>query len=52
MIDIKKLDEKEVVFINKLLSKKDEEDFSDFLRKRKETQLKAKDKKIKKLQQT
>lgn len=35
MINFKKMDDKDFVFINKKLSEKDEKEFSDFLKKRK-----------------
>jgi hypothetical protein len=35
MIDFKKMDEKDFVFVNKPLSDKDEKAFSDFLKSRK-----------------
>jgi hypothetical protein len=34
MIDFKKMDDKDFVFVNKLLSKKEEKEFSDFLKSR------------------
>lgn len=36
MINFKKMDEKDFVFVNKSLSEKEEKEFSDFLRSRKE----------------
>ena len=42
MIDLKKMDEKDFVFINKPLSEKEEKEFSEFLKsKRKRKTLKA-----------
>ena len=35
MIDFKKMDDKDFVFVNKALSKKEEKEFSDFLKSRK-----------------
>ncbi len=35
MINFKKMDDKDFVFVNKPLSKKEEKDFSDFLKSRK-----------------
>lgn len=35
MINIKKIDDKDFVFVNKPLSKKEEKEFSDFLKTRK-----------------
>jgi hypothetical protein len=35
MIDFKKMDEKDFVFVNKPLSEKEEKEFSDFLKLRK-----------------
>ncbi len=35
MIDFKKIDEKDFVFINKSLTEKEEKEFSDFLKSRK-----------------
>ncbi len=35
MIDFKKMDDKDFVFVNKPLSDKEEKEFSDFLKKRK-----------------
>lgn len=35
MIDFKKMDEKDFVFINKQLTEKEEKEFSDFLKSRK-----------------
>ncbi len=51
MIDFKKMDDKDFVFINKRLSKKDDKAFSDFLKNRKPKSLRTKaNKKRKKLQ--
>lgn len=51
MINFKKIDDKDFVFINKPLSKKDDKAFSDFLKKRKKKTLRAKrSKKSKNLQ--
>ena len=36
MINFKKMDEKDFVFINKTLSEKEENEFSDFLKSRKQ----------------
>ena len=35
MIDLKKIDDKDFVFVNKPLSAKEEKEFSDFLKERK-----------------
>lgn len=35
MIDFKKMDDKDFVFVNKLLSEKEEKEFSEFLKSRK-----------------
>ena len=35
MIDFKKMEDKDFVFINKVLSEKEEKEFSDFLKSRK-----------------
>lgn len=35
MANFKKMDEKDFVFVNKPMTKKDEKEFSDFLKKRK-----------------
>ena len=40
MIDVKKMDDKDFVFINKSLSEKEEKDFSEFLKQRKATRIK------------
>ncbi len=45
MIDFKKMDDKDFVFVNKPLSNKDDKAFSDFLKKRKTKTLRTKDKK-------
>jgi hypothetical protein len=45
MINFKKMDDKEFVFINKKLSEKDDKEFSDFLKKRKIRNLLTNDKK-------
>lgn len=51
MIDFKKMDDKDFVFISKPLSKKDDKAFSDFLKNRKLKLLRTKtNKKRKKLQ--
>lgn len=51
MIDLKKMDDKDFVFISKPLSKKDDKTFSDFLKNRKTKSLRTKaSKKRKKLQ--
>ena len=39
MTNIKKIDEKDFVFINKSLSEKEDKEFSDFLRNRKNRKL-------------
>jgi hypothetical protein len=44
MINFKKMDDKDFVFVNKSLSEKDEKEFSDFLKKRKTRTLRIKDK--------
>ncbi len=45
MINFKKMDDKDFVFINKNLSEKDEKEFSNFLKKRKTKKLLTNDKK-------
>lgn len=45
MINFKKMDDKDFVFINKTLSEKEEKEFSDFLKKRKTKALRNKIKK-------
>jgi hypothetical protein len=45
MINFKKMDDKDFVFINKNLSEKDDKEFSDFLKKRKTKKLLTNDKK-------
>jgi hypothetical protein len=45
MINLKKIDEKDFVFINKALNDKEDKEFSDFLRNRKNRKLRAKIKK-------
>ena len=51
MIDFKKMDDKDFVFISKPLSKNDDKAFSDFLKNRKSKPLRRRtDKKRKKLQ--
>ncbi len=45
MIDFKKMDDKDFIFINKNLSQKDDKEFSDFLKNRKKRNLRSKDKK-------
>ncbi len=45
MINFKKMDDKDFVFINKNLSEKDDKEFSNFLKKRKERKLLTNDKK-------
>ena len=45
MINFKKMDDKDFVFINKNLSEKEEKEFSDFLMKRKTRKLRSDDKK-------
>jgi hypothetical protein len=45
MINFKKMDDKDFVFINKKLSKQDDKEFSDFLKKRKADNLQNNNKK-------
>jgi len=45
MINFKKMDDNDFVFINKILSEKDDKEFSDFLKKRKSRNLLTNDKK-------
>jgi hypothetical protein len=45
MINFKKMDDKDFVFINKKLSEKDDKEFSNFLKKRKTKNLLTNDKK-------
>lgn len=45
MINFKKMDDKDFVFVNKNLSEKDDKEFSDFLKKRKTRNLLTNDKK-------
>lgn len=45
MINFKKMDDKDFVFINKNLSKKNDKEFSNFLKKRKTRNLPTNDKK-------
>jgi hypothetical protein len=45
MINFKKMDDKDFVFINKNLSEKDDKEFSNFLKKRKTRNLLINDKK-------
>lgn len=45
MINLKKIDDIDFVFISKTLTEKEEKDFSDFLKKRKSRTLRTKDKK-------
>jgi hypothetical protein len=45
MINFKKMDDKDFVFINKNLSEKDDKEFSNFLKKRKTRNLLTNDKK-------
>lgn len=45
MINFKKMDDKDFVFVNKTLSEKEEKAFSDFLKKRKTRALRATNKK-------
>lgn len=47
MINIKDIDKKDLVFINKKLTEKEEKDFSDFLKKKKEKRIKVANKKNK-----
>jgi hypothetical protein len=44
MINFKKMDDKDFVFINKNLSEKDDQEFSNFLKKRKTRNLPTNDK--------
>jgi hypothetical protein len=44
MINLKKMDDKDFVFINKNLSEKDDKEFSAFLKKRKTRNLQINDK--------
>ena len=48
MIDFKKMDDKDFVFINKPLSDNDDKSFSDFLKNRKAKSLRTKSKKKRK----
>jgi hypothetical protein len=41
MINLKKIDEKDFVFINKALNEKEDKEFSDFLRNRKKRKLRG-----------
>lgn len=45
MINFKKIDEKDFVFINKILSEKDDKEFNDFLKNRKTRTLRSNNKK-------
>lgn len=45
MIDFKKMDDEDFVFINKTLSEKEDKAFSEFLKTRKKKSLRTKDKK-------
>lgn len=45
MINLKKIDDKDFVFINKDLSEKEDKEFSDFLRNRKKSKFRGKIKK-------
>lgn len=47
MINLKDIDKKDLVFINKKLTEKEEKDFSDFLKKKKEKRIKITNKKSK-----
>jgi hypothetical protein len=51
MINFKKMDDKDFVFINKNLSEKDDKQFSNFLKKRKTRNLLTNDKKKSKVLQ-
>jgi len=51
MINFKKMDDKDFVFINKKLSEKDDKEFSNFLKKRKTRNLLTNDKKKSKVLQ-
>jgi len=51
MINFKKMDDKDFVFINKNLSEKDDKEFSNFLKKRKTRNLLTNDKKKSKVLQ-
>lgn len=48
MINFKKMDEKDFVFVNKALSEKEEKEFSDFLKSRKTKARRQRDTKDKK----
>ena len=48
MVNFKKIDEKDFVFINKTLNEKEEKEFSDFLKKRKAVKTRSTMLKIKK----
>ena len=50
MIDFKKMDDKDFVFVNKPLSDKEEKEFSDFLKSRKTKVRRGSAKKVKLLQ--
>lgn len=52
MIDFKKMDDKDFVFINKTLSDKEEKEFSEFLKTRKTKILVSKNSKKTKILQT
>jgi hypothetical protein len=47
MINFKKIDDKDFVFINKNLNEKEEREFSDFLKNRKKIKLQNNSKKVK-----
>lgn len=50
MINFKKMDDKDFVFVNKPLSDKEEKEFSDFLKSRKSKAKRSSAKKVKVLQ--
>ena len=50
MINFKKMDDKDFVFINKTLSEKEEKEFSEFLKKRRARTLQTNKKKSKEIQ--
>ncbi|MGC4038765.1 MAG: hypothetical protein QM764_22575 [Chitinophagaceae bacterium] len=52
MIDFKKMDDKDFVFVNKVVSDKDDKAFSDFLRNRKTKASRTRGKKKSKVFQT
>ena len=50
MINFKKMDDKDFVFLNKPLSDKEEKEFSEFLKLRKAKAIRSSTKKVKELQ--